>query len=112
MEQKIQIPYLILLGIISLWIFIRYYFSKTQKTYRRLKRRGEFEYWKNFHVKKGHISVSAHHGYKDNPDSVEIYDFDILNDQSSHYRNTDNGVMPFFSGTLKEGLDKYAPLKK
>lgn len=70
---------------------------------------GKLPYWReiDWNIWKNKIHITAHHGYRNHPDSVENWNFDIKNDKASYYKNTDFGKINNFEGSVSEVLDRH-----
>lgn len=81
-------------------------FNPILKVEKQLKFFGSFPYWRSIDSSNGVVSVSAHHGYKESPEYVDLWEFDVRNKTSKFYQNTDNGQKVSFEGTLEDGLNR------
>lgn len=67
---------------------------------------GEFPYWRDIDTYKGVITVSAHNGYKNNPDSVKVWEFNVKEKTATFYANLTEGQQVSFEGSLEEGMKR------
>lgn len=93
-----------LLWLVAIIIVVR---IKLILTVIRLSLLGQFPYFRkiDWSLFSNHIGISTRYGYKDNPEWVEVHEFDVYGN-TSEFSTSANTTQVTFQGTLREGLDK------
>lgn len=110
-EGSIQALLLSAFVLISLAVFIltgmflpgwlKILLNREDRLWKKIKK--SFPHWAEASVNPGSLSVHWFEGYRDFPEVVHNYDFDLKNNQARFYDNTDKARL-FFEGTVNEGV--------
>jgi hypothetical protein len=103
--EKNQIEFIILAIIVIIYLGFQI-FNPTNRVRNQIALFGEFPDWRNIDTYKGVITVSAHMGYKNNPDSVKVWEFNVKEKTATFYTNLTEGQEVTFEGNLKEGMSR------
>ena len=75
--------------------------NREDRLWRQIKK--IFPHWAEASIKPGSLSVSWFEGYRDFPEVVHNYDFDLKNNRAKFYDSLEKNHLQF-EGTVKEAL--------
>ena len=98
-------------AIISLLVFVftamflpglmKILLNKEDRLWKKIKK--SFPHWAEASIESGSLTVHWFEGYRDSPELVHNYKFDLKNNRAKFYDSSDNDHV-LFEGTIKEAI--------